>query len=100
MIFVNMRKTPKGKVLALCDEELIGKKYKEGKTVLDLDKYRVFYEGEKIDEDREKISALVRDADSINAVGSRSIALLEELGLNISNARTVKGVLHLHVYKI
>jgi hypothetical protein len=90
----------KGTILALCDDGLLGKKYSEGKMVLDLIRYRSFYEGEKLDESGEELKKMISEAGSINAVGEKSIRVLQEFGYDVSAAKSVQKVPHLHVYKI
>ena len=90
----------RGTVLAMCDEELLGKKFSEGKAVLDLIKYREFYEGERLDESSEELKKMISEAGSINAVGKKSIRMLQEFGYDISAVKSVQKVPHLHVYKI
>ena len=51
MILVKVHETPNGKLIAVCDEELLGKRYEEGNKELDLVRYSDFYRGEREDED-------------------------------------------------
>jgi len=70
-------KSNAGKILSLCDEEIIGKKYKEGDIVLDLS--AEFYKGEKVSEEDaiKKLSA----AYIVNAAGNNSVNILKEKGI-------------------
>ncbi|VVB73245.1 Uncharacterised protein [uncultured archaeon] len=99
-VMARLIKSRKGNVLAMCDEGVLGKKYSEGKIVLDLIKHRGFYEGEALDESSEELKRMISEADSINAVGKRSVRLLQEFGYDVSAAKSVQKVPHLHVYKI
>lgn len=91
-------------ICAMCDAELIGKRFVSGKKVLDLDKYRSFYDGESFDdqkkEDKEKVSKLACSATSINAVGKKSVALLKEIGYSVDNAAKIADVPHIQLYRI
>lgn len=91
-------------ICAMCDAELIGKRFVSGKNVLDLDKYGSFYDGDNFDDqkkgDKEKVLKLTRSASSINAVGKRSIALLKEIGYSIDNVIKIADIPHLQMYKI
>jgi len=89
-----------GTVLAMCDEGLLGKKYSEGKAVLDLIKHREFYEGKELDESDKELKKMVSEAGSINAVGKKSIRVLQEFGYDVSATRSVQKIPHLHVYKV
>jgi|SRR5271157_4643696 len=68
-------------VVAICDSELIGKKFEEGKFQLDMKES--FYKGQEVSEEKvidlmKKMSA--EDA-TFNIVGEKSISLAIELGL-------------------
>lgn len=98
MIFVKIHSTPAGKILAMCDEELIGKVFKEGEAVIDLEKYKGFYVGEKIkEEDASKI--LKEELTSINAVGERSVKLLINNSLaSKENIKKINGIPLLQIF--
>ena len=59
-------------ILAICDSELIGKKFEEGKKVLDLSSE--FYKGKEVDDG--KAVRLIKRAYIINAVGNKTICFL------------------------
>ena len=88
------------RVLALCDAGLLGRVFKKGSVELDLKKYARFYEGEKVS--AEEVTELVLAADSVNAVGEKSIAAVNRaLGKTGSGgAKSVAGVPHLQVYRV
>ena len=52
MIFIKKHAAEHGIILAMCDEELMGKVLKAGKLVLDLDKYASFYNGELVSDEQ------------------------------------------------
>lgn len=58
-------------VVAVCDDDLLGKKFEQGELQLDLTSD--FYKGEKTDE--KDAGDLVRNADTVNFVGEESIKL-------------------------
>jgi hypothetical protein len=89
LIFVKIHSTPAGKILAMCDEELIGKIFREGEAIIDLQKYKDFYIGEKKDE-KEIKEILNDDITSINAVGERSVNLL--INNSLATKRDVKRI--------
>lgn len=99
-IVAKLMRSAKGSVLAICDESLLGNTYKEGKVVLDLKKYRNFFEGETIDEKSEELREMISEANSINIVGEDSISILAKLGYDTSAVRKVSGIPHLQIYKI
>ncbi|MGC8899033.1 MAG: DUF424 domain-containing protein [Candidatus Micrarchaeia archaeon] len=86
------------KVVAVCDEELIGKIYEEGEVVLDLKTYKDFYVG-KVESEKE-IKKYLEKFDSANIVGEKSVSLAISLGLcKKSEIRTIAGIPHIQVYK-
>jgi hypothetical protein len=99
-IIARLIRNKRGTVLAMCDEKLLGKRYSEGKLVLDLIKYRAFYEGEKLDRSSDELKKMISEAGSINAVGENSIRVLQEFGYDVSVAKSVQNIPNLHVYKI
>ncbi len=86
-------------ILALCDREHLGKVFREGELRLDLKTYSSFYKGELVT--AEGARRALMDADSLNLVGKRSIALAAKLGLvSKAGVRTIGGVPHVQVYRI
>jgi len=99
MIYFKRYKTEHGDVIAMCDEELIGKIIKEGKIEIDLNKYSSFYKGELLKE--EDVEALIGDIYSANIVGERSTKIIIKKGLaNENEVRKVNGVPLLQLFKI
>jgi hypothetical protein len=68
-------------VVAICDKELVGKKFEEGKKQLDLREN--FYKGEEAN--KEGVIALIlrqaREDATFNIVGEKSIAAAIEAGI-------------------
>ncbi len=80
-------------VVAIADEELLGREFKEGRFRLKVGK---FYEGRKVTE--EEAMELLKEATVINAVGKRALKLLERLGIyRGKGALTVAGVPHVQI---
>ena len=67
----------KSLMLAICDEELSGKKIDDGEKQLNLSSE--FYKGEPMSE--EELSLVIKEARIINAVGEKSVKFLQEQGL-------------------
>lgn len=76
-------------VLALCDSELIGKKFSDGEFELDLSSS--FYAGEEKSE--EEVKELLKTQNIVNFVGERSVNLGVETKL-ISNSIKIEGIPH------
>jgi hypothetical protein len=68
-------------VVAVCDVELLGKKFFEGKCMLDLTGQ--FFDGEKISCEKalEKIKFYVREDSTFNIIGKNSVTLFLKLGI-------------------
>ncbi len=81
MVFIKRHASDHGYILAMCDEELIGKVLKEGKLLIDLEKYASFYRGELVNETR--AAELVKDEEiyTANVVGERSVKILIRKGM-------------------
>ena len=77
MLIAKIHKQREKSVLAVCDEELLGKKFTEGRLQLDLTSN--FYAGEQMSEEMFKQEAAAFDI--LNMVGERVIALAKEMGL-------------------
>ncbi|MHB1830461.1 MAG: DUF424 domain-containing protein [Candidatus Micrarchaeaceae archaeon] len=100
MIYLNKFDSPKGIMLAMCDEELIGRVLKEGKVEIDLEKYGAFYKGDLMSE--EEASDLVTDkVYSANVVGDRCVSIFVKKGLvKPEDIKTVQGVKFIHLFRI
>ena len=68
-------------VVAVCDEDVFGRKLKEGDRVLDVS--GDFFKGDVMgeDESRREIIRCAREDATFNFVGSRSVGIAKELGL-------------------
>lgn len=91
-------------IIALCDEDLVGKKLRGKNTFLDLDAYRSFYIGNKLSlqQARELIADFFQSGSeevSFNLVGKESLAAVEGF-VDVSKARKIQGVPHLQVYRV
>ncbi len=90
-MIVKVHNTPNGKMLALCDTEILGKTFEEGERQLDLDSQ--FYRGEEKSD--EEVEMLLKDVYVVNAVGEKSIGLLVSKGLVEEDAvLRIAGVPH------
>ena len=77
-MIVNIHKTQDGKkIVVICDDELIGKKFEEKNIQLDLNSN--FYKGEKKSE--KEIRKMFDDAYIVNMVGNESVNLGKKTGI-------------------
>lgn len=77
-------------MLAICDSNLLGKKFENGKHQLDLSSD--FYRGEEMDD--EKILSYIKRTYIINLVGEESIDFGIRYKLIEKNIVVIKGVPH------
>lgn len=91
-MLAKIHKTPEGRIIvAVCDTELIGKKFSDGDVQLDLT--TGFYQCEELEE--EEIGDLVRNAYIVNLVGEKSVALgLKEGVIEESNIIRIQNIPH------
>ena len=91
-MLVKKHKTRDGKlILAVCDSELIGKKFEQGKIQLDLT--TDFYKGEEKTEG--EILLMFEQAYILNLVGEKSVKLaLKQRLIDETHILNVQGVPH------
>lgn len=96
-MLVKIHKLNKQSIVAICDEELVGKIFEEGNLILDVKKS--FYDGDKRSD--VEIGDLMRNADQINVVGKRSVNLaLEEELISEEDIKYVNGIPHVQIILI
>lgn len=81
------------KVAALCDSELLGKKFEEGKMQLNVREN--FYKGEHIDEEKaiKRLKQLALDDATFNIVGQKAVKTAMNAGvITKDNVGNVHGV--------
>lgn len=91
MILLKLHKKDGKTLAAVCDIELIGKKFEENGKQLDLT--GDFFKGEERDE--QEIGDIIRNADMVNLVGERAIKLgLQEEVIDNGHIIVIKGIPH------
>lgn len=91
-MFVNIIKSYRD-IVAICDKELIGKKFEEGKFQLDLKES--FYKGEEVDEQKaiEIIQNMSAEDATFNIVGEKSVQTAISAGIiNENSVGEIDGV--------
>ncbi len=68
---VRITETPHGRIISVCDIELLGKKFVEKDVILDIS--REYYQGEPMEES--EIVNLANESQMISFVGRRSVSL-------------------------
>ncbi len=92
MISVKIHKSYRN-VVALCDSNLIGKRFEEG--IRQLDVRESFYNGEEMDESKilELIQFQAGEDSTFNLVGEESIAIAKKAGLiSDEGVKKVQGI--------
>lgn len=91
-MIVKQHKTKDGRIiLAVCDSELIGKKFEQGKIQIDLT--TDFYKGEEKTES--EIILMMQKAYILNLVGKNSVRLaLKQKFVDETHILRIKGIPH------
>ncbi|MBW2997363.1 DUF424 family protein [Candidatus Woesearchaeota archaeon] len=88
-MIVNVHDTPNGKMIAICDSDILGKTFEEGELQLDLSSR--FYQGEE--KTAEEAESVLKDSYVVNAVGKESVGLLVKKNLvKKENIGIVSGI--------
>ncbi len=85
----------KQKILAACDEELLGKELIDGDIEFHINER--FYGGERISDN--EFVRLLRECSSANLVGSNTVKLANKV-YKLSNILYISGVPHAIIFKI
>jgi len=94
MFIVSEKDSPTGLLIVVTDENILGKKFEEGKLQLDLTKE--FYQGEKKNE--EELKLIFQKAQHIHLTGENSVALGIKLNLIEQNhILRISGIPHAEV---
>ena len=97
MISIKVYKRGNDLLIGACDEELLGKKFEDGKFQIDVDKS--FYAGERISP--EALKKYLEGATIANLVGEKTIKCAIELGLvNPDCIIKIKGIPHAQMVRM
>lgn len=96
-IWVKIHEHNQGKVIAVCDEEVLGNTYEEGIKILDV--VESFYRGEIVDISRVIKLIEEKDFSSVNIVGNKVIEALMDQGV-VKNFEVIAGMKYVHIYKV
>lgn len=95
MIYLKINKTEQNEIIAVCDSDLIGKKFSENGLNLDINE--IFYKGEIMNE--KEIIKILKESININIVGKESIKLAVKAGIiNKDNIIKIKNIPHAMVF--
>ncbi len=97
MIYVKIYRVQGEILLAACDEELLGKSFREGELKLNVKEK--FYKGEKVEESA--LEELLRKATIANLVGERCVKKAVELGyVDESRILKIEGIPHAQIARL
>lgn len=97
MIYVKVYRVQGEVLVAACDEELLGKTFREGELKLEV-KER-FYKGELVEEDA--LAPLLREATIANLTGKRCVKKAVELGyIDSERVLRIDGVPHAQLVRM
>jgi hypothetical protein len=97
MISIRVYKHGDDLVIGACDEQLLGKKFRQGKFQIDVSKR--FYDGERIN--KKTLEKFLADATIANLVGEETVKCAIKLGLiNPECILRVKGVPHAQMIRM
>ena len=98
-MYLKIHETRGGRIVAICDEALVGKVLQDGKAVLDLNTYKNFYVGHKANE--KEVEDALKSFSSANIVGNDPIAIAIKLKLvSKDDIVYIKGTPHIQIYKL
>ncbi len=90
-MIVKIHKREDRTIVAVCDSDLVGRKFTDGDRQLDLT--GEFYKGDERDD--KEVGDLVRNADIVNLVGQKAVALgLQEEVITQDHVITIAGIPH------
>ncbi|MBI5228218.1 DUF424 family protein [Candidatus Micrarchaeota archaeon] len=99
MLYLKIHENPRGKIVAVCDEELIGKVLEDKNHFMDLDKHRNFYIGEKVN--AEKVKEALKNFGSVNLVGKNSVKVALDMSLvTKEEVIYINRIPHIQIYNI
>jgi hypothetical protein len=98
-MYLKIRESPEGKMVAVCDRELIGRVIEEGDAVLDLETYSSFYVGEIADSGQ--VGRALEEFASANLVGEKAVGVALKWGIvQKGDIKYINGVPHLQLYRL
>ncbi len=98
-MYLKIHDNPRGKIVAVCDEDLIGKVLESEDKYMDLDKYRNFYIGEVANE--KKVKEALVNFGSVNIVGKKSIKIVVDMKLaSKDDIMYINRVPYIQIYNI
>ena len=90
-MIVKIHKKDGKTIVAVCDDELLGRKFEENGLQLDLSSD--FYKGEKLQP--QEVGDIIRNGDIVNLVGTHSVELgIKEGIIEEEQVKKIQGISH------
>jgi len=89
--FLTVRETKTGKIVSVCDKEILGKVFEEDEMIIDLRTNFYYEEGLTIEADVEKIIVEIKDAFTSSIVGNEIVDALLKAGI-IKKFKEISGI--------
>ncbi|MEF8848094.1 MAG: DUF424 family protein [Candidatus Thermoplasmatota archaeon] len=97
MISIKKYKQGEDLLISACDEDLIGKKFKEGRFKINVS--RKFYDGMRVN--KKKFELYLKEATIANLVGEETVKYAIKIGIiDPENVIKIKGVPHAQMVKM
>lgn len=97
MMYVKIHKSEGRGILAVCDEDILGKTFEENELQLKVSES--FYNGEKKSE--KEVIDLISNYDNINLAGKKTVGLAIDNNLiDESTVIKISGIPHVQIYTI
>lgn len=98
-MYLKVHESGRQRIVAVCDEELVGKVLAEGAACLDLDRYRNFYVGVKAGV--KEVRAALESFTSANLVGRKAVDVALAAGLaRPDGVMYINGIPYIQIYRI
>lgn len=98
-MFLKVHNDGRGRVVAVCDEGLLGKVLEGEGALLDLEKYRGFYGDKKAG--AEEVSEALARFDSANIVGKEAVSVALRMGLaGKDDVMYIKRTPYIQIYRL
>ncbi|MEW6035652.1 MAG: DUF424 family protein [Candidatus Micrarchaeota archaeon] len=98
-MYLRIHESMQGRIVAVCDENLMGKVLEGKGAYMDLSTHGGFYAGEKADDAR--VRKALEKFDSANLVGKESVAIAVSMGLcEKKDVMYIKKTPYIQIYRL
>lgn len=98
-MYLRIHDTPKGRIVAACDEELIGRVFEGNGMVIDLDRYRGFYVEKKVG--AKELKDALASFSSVNLVGKGPVDVAVSMGLtHKKDVMYINKIPYIQIYRL